>query len=265
MTLDEIDARIGELLSDAHWRRAQGALASGSANDVKSADRAAAVLDARTPQQRVEAICTFFLTGDNGPRKSLMTKTLASQHGDVLAYLSRAQDALPRCTPSAPASSSSRRRWRCCASPMPSCSATPLSRPAAPRSTSMISSARRQPARHHASAEWVLFKLDGGLDHMLVDEAQDTSPVQWDVIEALAREFFCRHRRARRQARTFFAVGDEKQSIYCFQGARPELFARLGRTFAKAGSEAASWRRRAADVVLPLRRPGARGRRRRLR
>src|SRR5690606_28944610 len=38
-------------------------------------------------------------------------------------------------------------------------------------------------------AEWVLYKLDGGIDHMLVDEAQDTSPAQWAIIEALAQEF----------------------------------------------------------------------------
>ncbi len=39
-------------------------------------------------------------------------------------------------------------------------------------------------------APWVLFKLDGGLDHVLVDEAQDTNPNQWAVIIALIQEFF---------------------------------------------------------------------------
>jgi ATP-dependent helicase/nuclease subunit A len=71
---------------------------------------------------------------------------------------------------------------------------------------------------------WVHYKLDQGIDHILVDEAQDTSPVQWAVIKSLAEDFFSGHS-ARQTRRTIFAVGDEKQSIYSFQGARPERFA----------------------------------------
>lgn len=67
-------------------------------------------------------------------------------------------------------------------------------------------------------APWVLYKLDGGIDHILVDEAQDTSPRQWRVIAALADEFFAGEG-ARAAARTVFVVGDEKQSIFSFQGA----------------------------------------------
>jgi len=74
-----------------------------------------------------------------------------------------------------------------------------------------------------AVVPWVLFKLDGGLDHILVDEAQDTSPEQWDIIVALAEEFFS-GAGARDRDRTIFAVGDEKQSIYSFQGADPTRF-----------------------------------------
>ncbi|MDP9839279.1 ATP-dependent helicase/nuclease subunit A [Neorhizobium huautlense] len=71
---------------------------------------------------------------------------------------------------------------------------------------------------------WVHYKLDQGIDHILVDEAQDTSPVQWTVIKSLAEDFYS-GRSARDTTRTLFAVGDEKQSIYSFQGARPERFA----------------------------------------
>lgn len=71
---------------------------------------------------------------------------------------------------------------------------------------------------------WVHYKLDQGIDHILVDEAQDTSPVQWTVITSLAEDFFS-GKSAREQNRSVFAVGDEKQSIYSFQGARPERFA----------------------------------------
>ena len=72
-------------------------------------------------------------------------------------------------------------------------------------------------------ASWVLYKLDGGIDHILVDEAQDTSPFQWQAIRALADEFFAGEG-ARQERRTLFVVGDEKQSIFSFQGAdRDEL------------------------------------------
>ena len=75
-----------------------------------------------------------------------------------------------------------------------------------------------------ADAAWVLFKLDGGLDHVLLDEAQDTAPEQWDILRALTGEFFS-GAGAGSDGRTLFAVGDEKQSIFSFQGAQPERLA----------------------------------------
>lgn len=74
--------------------------------------------------------------------------------------------------------------------------------------------------------DWVLYKLDGGIDHILVDEAQDTSPEQWQVIDALTREFFAGSGARDEVLRTLFVVGDEKQSIFSFQGADPEEFKR---------------------------------------
>ncbi len=92
------------------------------------------------------------------------------------------------------------------------------------------------------SASWVLYKLDGGLDHILVDESQDTAPAQWAIIEALASEFFDGEG-AREEVRTLFAVGDEKQSIYSFQGAAPEMFARMGARFKEIAQQAGrQWR-----------------------
>ena len=74
-------------------------------------------------------------------------------------------------------------------------------------------------------AAWVLYKLDGGIDHILVDEAQDTAPEQWEIVRALTEEFFSGAGKPtdRPLERNMFVVGDEKQSIYSFQGARPEL------------------------------------------
>jgi ATP-dependent helicase/nuclease subunit A len=72
---------------------------------------------------------------------------------------------------------------------------------------------------------WVLYKLDGGLDHLLLDEVQDTSPRQWSIAHALTDEFFS-GTSSRDAVRTAFAVGDRKQSIYSFQGADTEEFDR---------------------------------------
>lgn len=76
---------------------------------------------------------------------------------------------------------------------------------------------------HSKSAQWVLYKLDGGIDHVLVDEAQDTSPSQWDVVKLLTDEFTAGDS-GQNTKRTVFVVGDEKQSIYSFQGADPAEF-----------------------------------------
>lgn len=81
-------------------------------------------------------------------------------------------------------------------------------------------------------AAWVLYKLDGGIDHILVDEAQDTNPNQWCIIKMLADEFFA-GMGANDNIRTLFAVGDKKQSIYSFQGAQPDEFERMRQFFEK--------------------------------
>ncbi len=73
-------------------------------------------------------------------------------------------------------------------------------------------------------AQWVLFRLDGGIDHLLVDEAQDTSPDQWAVIKHLTAEFMSGEGARSDKRRTVFVVGDKKQSIYSFQGADPDEF-----------------------------------------
>lgn len=74
-------------------------------------------------------------------------------------------------------------------------------------------------------ADWVRYKLDGGIGHILVDEAQDTAPDQWAIIDALKEGFNAQDPAwPHDKEKTFFAVGDEKQSIYSFQGARPEKF-----------------------------------------
>jgi ATP-dependent helicase/nuclease subunit A len=95
-------------------------------------------------------------------------------------------------------------------------------------------------------APWVLFKLDGGLDHILIDEAQDTNSEQWEIVAALAAEFFAGEGASVRP-RTVFAVGDAKQSIYSFQRADPFAFLAMREHFETRVNEARQgWR------IVPL-------------
>lgn len=86
-------------------------------------------------------------------------------------------------------------------------------------------------------ADWVLYKLDGGIDHILIDEAQDTNPEQWQVVKTLANEFFT-GAGSRQETRTIFAVGDVKQSIYSFQRADPKEFVNNRHMFEQKSSDA---------------------------
>lgn len=94
-------------------------------------------------------------------------------------------------------------------------------------------------------ASWVLYKLDGGIDHLLIDEAQDTNEAQWEIILRLTSEFYSQSD----SKRTIFAVGDAKQSIYSFQGANPKDFIRFKDHFAQLTKNVGqNWR----DVQLDL-------------
>ncbi len=96
------------------------------------------------------------------------------------------------------------------------------------------------------AAQWVLFKLDSRIEHILVDEAQDTSPDQWLVVKAIAEDFFSGEGAAR-APRTIFAVGDDKQSIFRFQGAVPAMLTEMQDFFDKRITEAGQ-----SFVVKPL-------------
>ncbi len=97
-------------------------------------------------------------------------------------------------------------------------------------------------------APWILYKLDGGIDHVLIDEAQDTNAQQWRVVSTLADEFFA-GLGARDVTRTVFVVGDAKQSIYSFQGADPKVFEQMRQHFAEAAAAAKhDWREIALNI-----------------
>ncbi len=110
-------------------------------------------------------------------------------------------------------------------------------------------------------AAWILYRLDGKLDHLLLDEAQDTSPRQWKIVHAIADEFFSGAGVGEDRNRSLFVVGDEKQSIYSFQGAdvavfnsKKEHFRELKEASPEANFEFVGLRKsfRSAPAVLKL-------------
>ena len=133
---------------------------------------------------------------------------------------------------------------------------------------------RRACCGSSAAVEWVLYKLDGGLDHILVDEAQDTSPVQWEVIRALAEEFFSgagaqrggAHavRRRRREAVDLRLPGRGAQACSPRTGealrrarrAAPACRGGACRSTCRSARSSRCWRRSTASSPTPERTPG---------
>lgn len=84
------------------------------------------------------------------------------------------------------------------------------------------------------NAHWVQYKLDQRIDHLLVDEFQDTNPTQWRLLLPLLQEMAAGNERQR----SVFLVGDAKQSIYGFRRADPQLLIAAG-----------SWLKQHVDAV----------------
>jgi ATP-dependent helicase/nuclease subunit A len=198
---------------------------------------------------RVAALRPIFLTTQNTPRRSVCSKGLRQAEPQLCAALDLAQDRFDRLA--------TQRAQLACAEASTAvlllADTIQAEYDRAKQSEAvldyddLILRTKALLSRAGAAA-WVLFKIDGGVDHILVDEAQDTNPEQWSIIERLAEEFFAGEG-ASAKLRTLFAVGDEKQSIYSFQGADPVRFGTVGRTFrAKAMAIEQTWN----DVPLTL-------------
>lgn len=222
----EIAAVSPPALDPAGWFAAAGALALGNEKTdqplgLKLQAVAEAVQNGDRPVQAVKAI--FFTAGGDGtPKAKLGTKAVGPA---TLEWLSQEQERLAEAIARARAC---RVAWDTLhALTLASAYAEEYDAAKTRRGTldfaDLISAALRLLTDEAAGARWVLYKLDGGVDHILVDEAQDTSPEQWGIVRALTDEFF-RGEGARGDGveRTVFVVGDEKQSIFSFQGAAPE-------------------------------------------
>ena len=206
-------------------------MAMGSTNDVKGAD-ALALIDTEAPDlttlQRLEAVFLYGPTAksphgaktDRFPTKATQT-ALGGLLRPLHALMQRVADARPRRV-ALMAADRTAALHAFAAAFLPEYAARKAARGWLDFDDLILNA--RALLTDPAVAQWVLFRLDGGIDHILVDEAQDTSPVQWQVIECLAAEFTAGRGAAQRD-RTLFVVGDRKQSIYSFQGADLRTFA----------------------------------------
>ncbi len=232
-TVEGLRAAIASL-PEAGMRAAAAALTGGSKTDIERGVALSGFLE--TPDSRTENLedyLSVFLTQKNEPRKTLMTAKLATDNPQAADALAAEQQRILGLYG----------RMRAVAVAEATEAILTLAVAIldafrdAKRARALLDyddliSATRELLTRSRMAAWVLYKLDGGIDHILVDEAQDTSPDQWDVIAALAEEFLVGHG-ARERVRTVFAVGDEKQSIFSFQGADPARFDTMKRYFEK--------------------------------
>lgn len=241
--VDSLERQLAAIVDDSILRKAIVVLRGGSANDQKLAAKLTQALNA-TGKSRIDALTSAFLTERRPRQDSYITKKTREAEPGIAETLDAARDRFAPLLDRRDAALSRDvtlallrlagavlQRYTDMKTARGMLDFDDLIR----RSVNLLAGSD--------SAAWVLYKLDGGLDHILVDEAQDTSPEQWRIVQALAREFFA-GTGTRDYARTAFAVGDEKQSIYSFQGADPAQFAEMGTYFeslAKAAGQ--SWRR----------------------
>jgi len=220
----------GSLIAEREWPAVAAALAKGGKTDAEQARRFSLLSSLPLPD-RVDAYLEIFCTAEGTPRKSIfsqaikepsLTERLAAEQTRVCALLQRLRAAICR-----------------------------------DRSAALITIVHDVLYRYqgekdrrglvdydglidqtlallsNVDAAWVHYKLDFGIDHLLIDEAQDTSSKQWQIVRQLVAEFTA-GAGARPGTRTIFAVGDEKQSIYSFQNAAPKEFAEMRRYFERA-------------------------------
>ena len=215
------------------WPALIAVLAQGSTNDkkhIKALDAARAAAG----RARADEYLQVFCRSDLEPRKSILTKAIADKYPELLERLKAEQDRLCKLL--------ERRRAIDCRD----------------RSAALVIIAAAVIARYqtekerrglldyddligktlalfeNVSAAWVLYKLDLGIDHVLIDEAQDTSSAQWDIIRKIVGDFTAGAGARGALERTLFAVGDDKQSIFSFQGAAPLKFTEMRIAFERA-------------------------------
>jgi ATP-dependent helicase/nuclease subunit A len=224
-TIEDVEREIvdGPYLRRPGWEDIAAALEGGGKSDFDQAARLRAALVSSGSTQ-VDEYLGVFLTDERSPRKSVVTKKF-SESNPAIGRLFEAE--IVRIAPLI-----ERRR-----------AVTIRDRTQALLhiATAAAANYRREKQERglldyddlidktlsmldRVSSGWVHYKLDRGVDHVLIDEAQDTSPRQWDIVAHIISEFTSGEGARDGVVRTIFAVGDEKQSIFSFQGAAPHEF-----------------------------------------
>ncbi|CAN5401763.1 double-strand break repair helicase AddA [soil metagenome] len=223
-TPDDLEGEFLDWIDGEAWERAADAMATGSANDQKIA----ASMDAISPGDwSVAAMAPILLTAAGDARKSMGTKSAPPWAVQWLVDLQLKYLAVRDALRAARIADDTIKALTLARAHAALYEAAKRRRGALDFSDLVVKTVELLTER--ADAAWVLFKLDGGIEHVLIDEAQDTAPNQWNVFKALTEEFFVGAGAPRRAdidpdapQRSLFVVGDQKQSIYSFQGARPE-------------------------------------------
>lgn len=234
------DASVADLLEkalvtdwpNADYASAIGHLRTGAKTDIKLAVTLEALANEPDLSKRWQAMTGLWSTTSGGRRaRNPFTKKMPDDVGDLLSVLPPEGREITRLI-------WAEEQIRAAAAVERSLDLMALARPYLARYQrekqalgaldfdDLIGQARGLLTRAGLS-QWVLYKLDGELEHVLLDEAQDTSPMQWDLLNALTEDFFAgasAHEERAEAPRTLFVVGDEKQSIYSFQGADERAF-----------------------------------------
>jgi ATP-dependent helicase/nuclease subunit A len=218
------------LIPKSEWPELIGVFSTGSKTDKERADSLSTALRAAGREQ-IEQYLDVFCTGERKGRASVLTKKLADANPQWAARLNAERDRICRLIAREFAL---RARDRSAA--LITVAAEVIERYRTEKDRRGLLdyedlidktlSLLRNASTKSTAAAWVLYKLDLGIDHVLVDEAQDTSDKQWEIIKILVAEFLPGGARENVK-RTLFAVGDEKQSIFSFQGAVPYKFAEM--------------------------------------
>jgi ATP-dependent helicase/nuclease subunit A len=213
----------GPNLPRSEWPSVAAIFATGSKTDAEQATRLRDALTL-TGAGQASKYLSVFLTDKLDPRKSLATKAIRDAHPGLVQALEREKDRVAVLLTKHRAIIQRDRTQALLV--IASAVAAHYRREKLERGLldydDLIDKTHHMLT--HMSPGWVHFKLDRGIDHVLIDEAQDTSPRQWDIIDRLTSEFTSGAGARDGIRRTIFAVGDEKQSIFSFQGAAPREF-----------------------------------------
>ena len=236
---DDVEREIvdGPHLPRSRWESVAAVFDTGSSNDVKQAIRLRNAL-ARAGDDRIDEYLRVFLTDKLEPRKALATKAISGPRPDIAKLLDSECERVVALLDKRRAIAMRDRTQALLV--IAGGVAENYRREKRERGLldydDLID--KTLAMLEGGASGWVHFKLDRGVDHVLIDEAQDTSPRQWDIVEHLISEFTSGEGARGGVKRTIFAVGDEKQSIFSFQGAVPREFDTRGKRLQKKFSGA---------------------------